>query len=225
MNRKIKKRLANWDYSDPINNVKSTLINFQKSALGLEVVNLDEVEKIGEFANDTRKSKNRDVTNTATLHNCDCKTFVSRKNVIVPCMHIYRLAMELGILVPTHFKSTKSQYIRLTEEEKAKRRALRRKELIKLRSMPKEKDQWGSWNRSLHLEKPQQERILRAFEIRDTEPETIRKNGSYWIIHDYGCSYEGCECDDFNYRQLPCKHMYTAAFVSQENVTILEEYI
>lgn len=75
INVEVKKKLIDWDFSDPINNSKRTLINCQKSALDLEVVCLDEQNRVGEFANSRRKLKNRDVTNTASLFSCDCKSF------------------------------------------------------------------------------------------------------------------------------------------------------
>ena len=92
----------------------------------------------------------------------------------------------------------------------------------RLKGIPKDSNEWGSWNRSLHTEVVQQQRVMRALNIRDDEPHTIIENGDNWIIHDYGVSLDGCDCDDFRYRNLPCKHMYTAALSSGINLEIVD---
>ena len=225
MDIQTKKKLIDWNYHDSVNDTNLNLINFQKSALDLELINIDESRKLGEFSNERRKFKNRDLSNTATLYSCDCKSFNyagnSPKKKFVPCMHIYRLAIELGIMIPKHFKSTKSSYTPLSEEEKTKRKAQRLAEVRKMRQMPADVNQWGSWNRALHLEKAQQERIVRAIEITKHEQKKIRKNGPYWVIQEYGCSLMGCDCEDFSFRKLPCKHIYAAASISGEILEIL----
>lgn len=216
-------KLENWNFNSPINDQKIGLINRQKSALMLDIVWIDYETNTAEFEND-RPKPGKDKTNTASLQECDCIDFrfVGKhlRKTLQPCMHIYRLAFELEILVPKHFSS--SSYIPLTEEQKLENKKVRFAAMQKLWNIPRDPTQWGSWNRLLHTEIVQQLRIMRALTIRDDEPHTIEKNGEYWIIHDYGVSLEGCDCDDFRARKLPCKHMYTAALSSGINLEIVD---
>lgn len=216
-------KLEDWDFKDPINEEKIGLINRQKSALMLDIVWIDYDTKIAEFANKKPKP-GKDKTNTASPNECDCIDFkFTGKNLrktLQPCMHIYRLAFELELLEPKHFSS--ARYVPLTEEEKEKNRLDRLAAMKRLQALPKDPEEWGAWSRLLHVDTTQQQRILRALDIKDNEPHTIEKNGEYWVVHDYGVSFEGCDCDDFRYRNLPCKHMYTAALASGINLEIVD---
>ena len=89
--------LGAWDFKDPLINSTTPQINRQKSARNLTVIMIDKPNTTGVFW-DAKKG----TRTTATLAKCDCKDFnfsgnASRKT-FKPCMHIYRLAMELGLL-------------------------------------------------------------------------------------------------------------------------------
>lgn len=215
-------KLESWDFNDSINDEKLGLVNRQKSALMLDIVWIDYETKLAEFTN-AKSRPGRDVTNTAAIDDCDCSDFrfagKHLRKKLQPCMHIYRLAFELELLVPKHFSS--ARYVPLTPEQKAENKRMRLAALQKLWDMPRDPSQWGSWSSSVHAEEVQQIRIERALSIRDNEPHTIEKNGENWIVHDYGLSLEGCDCMDFMERRLPCKHIYTAALVSGIELELL----
>lgn len=216
-------KLENWDFNAPINDEKISLINRQKSALMLDIVWIDYEAKLAEFVN-IKSRPGRDVINTAALDECDCSDFrfagKHLRKTLQPCMHIYRLAFELELLIPKHF--SKVRYVPLTEEQKKENKRVRRAAMEKLWGIPKDPTQWGAWNSLVHVEKAQQIRVERALSIRDNEPHTIEKNGEHWVIHDYGVSFDGCDCDDFRYRKLPCKHMYTAALSFGINLELVD---
>lgn len=216
-------KLENWDFNDATNDDKVGLINRQKSALILELVWIDYEEKTAEFLNQKPKP-GKDRTNTASLHECDCIDFKfvgkGLRKTLQPCMHIYRLAFELEVMVPKHFSTTR--YLPLTEEQKEENKRVRQAAIKRLQAIPKDPEEWGTWSRLLHTDFEQQRRIMRALNIKDDEPHTVIKNGDNWIIHDYGVNFDGCDCADFQYRNLPCKHMYTAALASGINLEIVD---
>jgi hypothetical protein len=93
--------LNHWNFGDDAANATLAQINRQKSALNLFVVALDRHSRSGIFADPKRREDH-----TATLKQCDCHDFNfagrSPRQRFAPCMHIYRLAMELGLLEPKY---------------------------------------------------------------------------------------------------------------------------
>lgn len=89
-------KLANWDFGDEKINSDTQQVNRQKSALNIEVIEIDKEGNTGVFSD----KKNGIVT--ATLSECECKDFNfignSPRKSFFPCMHIYRLAMELSLM-------------------------------------------------------------------------------------------------------------------------------
>ena len=89
--------LKDWDFSDESANGTGGLINRQKSAGTLVVMALDIKRRTGCFLDRERKTQS-----VTSLSSCDCRDFgfvgKSPRKTSQPCRHIYRLAMELGLL-------------------------------------------------------------------------------------------------------------------------------
>jgi hypothetical protein len=85
--------LDSWDFKDPGANGSISQVNRQKSARNLIVVEIDRASQTGTFLDRSKKA-----TNTASLHQCDCRDFSfagnSQRKSLRPCMHIYRLAIS-----------------------------------------------------------------------------------------------------------------------------------
>ena len=90
-------RLEHWNFGDRQVNGAVPLIARQRSAVNLMVLAIDRHLPEATFYDPKRKARH-----TATLGYCDCRDFSfvgnSLRNRLQPCMHIYRLAMELGLL-------------------------------------------------------------------------------------------------------------------------------
>src|SRR5215470_12595976 len=84
--------LLNWNFLDEAANSRIPQINRQKSARNLEILQFDPSEPCAVFFDPKRGN-----THVATLTQCDCNDF-TRLKVPKPCMHIYRLAIELGLI-------------------------------------------------------------------------------------------------------------------------------
>ena len=89
--------LGNWNFEDEAANSTLQQVNRQKSARNLEILQFDPSEPCAVFLDAKHATKH-----TATLAHCDCADFnmagASPRKVFKPCMHIYRLAMELGLI-------------------------------------------------------------------------------------------------------------------------------
>ena len=89
--------LTNWNFQDEEANSTTQQINRQKSARNLEILQFDPSEPRAVFFDPKRN--NRQI---ATLTQCDCNDFnlsgTSPRKTFKPCMHIYRLAIELGLI-------------------------------------------------------------------------------------------------------------------------------
>lgn len=81
---------------------------------------------------------------------------------------------------------------------------------------------WNEWDASVHQVEGQYERMARTesddIEILSYDKQTKigRVIGSKGDI--YTTTYQGCDCPDFQFRHLPCKHMYTLAMALDGNV-------
>jgi hypothetical protein len=190
-------KLNNWNFGDKEFNSGLQLINRQKSALNLELKSLDK---------EARKAIFTDFSETS-LEQCTCDDFnfvggYARKK-FQPCMHIYRLAIELGLMEIEHIGYNTKMKMMTPEERKEI-------ENVRLRSLDTDSKQWGHWNEKVHKNWQQKERQMRAYEIwKDKNISILNLNSA--IIHGYQVSLSDCTCPDFKDRMLPCKHIYCLA--------------
>jgi hypothetical protein len=201
-------KLNSWDFSNIDINSSLQLINRQKSALDVKIVSFDKIEKVAVFSD-----ANKGIVKT-NLQSCECDDFnltggYPRKK-FQPCKHIYRLAIELGLINVKHI-SNKTRLAAMTPEER------RREEVEKLLSLPVDDTQWGSWNEKIHRHWSQKERQFRAYEIKDDKNNNIDKEKACGEIggelNDYHTNLTSCTCPDFEKRKLPCKHIYCLAIL------------
>ncbi len=196
--------LGAWDFKDPLINSTTPQINRQKSARNLTVIMIDKPNTTGVFW-DAKKG----TRTTATLAKCDCKDFnfsgnASRKT-FKPCMHIYRLAMELGLL-DAKYEDHRAIEMRIAQQKEL--------ETLRLQSLNRDPTQWGGWDKLVHEAGIQKNRQYRGYFILDDDADEMRKVRDGWVIHEYYVTLEACECADFISRILPCKHIYATALVS-----------
>jgi hypothetical protein len=115
-----------------------------------------------------------------TLTNCDCLDFQTRG---LPCKHIYRLAVELGII-----------------------------EIIKRPSFDKDVVNHIKDSPDIDAHPEQQKRQQSAMDKKcapveiDFENKTAVFSGSGKV--PYTATLDSCTCRDYFVRKLPCKHMY-----------------
>ncbi|MEY2410626.1 MAG: hypothetical protein QOF48_3296 [Verrucomicrobiota bacterium] len=197
--------LTQWSFQDDKANSTTPQINRQKSSRNLEVIQFDRSEPRGVFA-DPRNN----IKHTATLTRCDCADFnfagEHPRKVFKPCMHIYRLAIELGLLEAKYF------------DYRARFRMagiLSREETARLQKLPPDVAQWGNWNAEVHASGIQRNRQYRAYAIVNEEDNAISIVDKVWRIHGYKVRLDLCECMDFCDRRLPCKHIYAVALASE----------
>lgn len=109
--------LKNWDFKDPELNSTTPQINRQKSARNLTVISIDMHNAIGVFFDAKKGTKN-----TATLNSCDCIDFNfsgrSPRKTFKPCMHIYCLAIELGLL-EMKYEDGRSKVAKIAEQKQS----------------------------------------------------------------------------------------------------------
>lgn len=115
-----------------------------------------------------------------TLSQCSCYDFQNRK---LPCKHIYRLAVELGVI-----------------------------EIIKRPSFDKERLQTIKDSNDIDSQPDQQKRIAKAKESGCT-PSFVDRNARTAIFAGsgktpYTTTVDACTCRDYSVRRLPCKHIY-----------------
>lgn len=196
--------LGTWDFKDPLINSTTPQINRQKSARNLMIVSIDKKNATAVFW-DVKKGTG----NTATLATCDCKDFSFSGNVprktFKPCMHIYRLAMELGLL-DAKYEDHRAKEARFSQQKQV--------ETERLQALNRDLGLWGEWNRLVHESGIQKDRQYRAYFILNDNADEVRKVQNGWMIHEYYVTLESCECNDFISRLLPCKHIYAAALMS-----------
>jgi SWIM zinc finger len=83
-------------------------------------------------------------------------------------------------------------------------------ETQRLRRLPPDLNEWGSWSSQIHVSGIQRNRQYRGYSIHHVEC-SILKTADGWLIHEYGLTLENCACPDFVERKLPCKHIYAVA--------------
>ncbi len=192
--------LINWNFQDEAVNSTSPQINRQKSARNLEILQFDPSEPRAVFFDPKRKERH-----TATLTECDCSDF-TRLKVPKPCMHIYRIAMELGFIQAKYLDHLARRSLAVT---------LWREETQRLQRLVLDPKQWGGWASEIHASGIQHSRQYRAYFIYHDERDAVRKTADGWLIHDYIANLHHCACPDFLDRNLPCKHIYAAALDSK----------
>ena len=196
-------KLVNWDFADQSLNSTTPQINRQKSAQNIEVIFLDPERKSGIFSD-----KRNPQVNT-TLDNCDCKDFNfagnSPRKKFAPCMHIYRLAMELN-LFSNHNFDQKTRNAMLPPDER------KENELKRIQSIESDLTQWGGWGSSIHNASQQTDRQHRSYGIFEGKDYEIIDN-EHAIISGYRTTLASCSCADFEERRLPCKHIYCFALL------------
>ncbi len=192
--------LIDWNFQDEAANSTTPQINRQKSARNLEILQFDPSEPRAVFFDSKRNEKH-----TATLTQCDCNDF-TRLKLPRPCMHIYRLAIELGVIEAKYLDRRARQALVPT---------LSREETQRLQRLAADPNQWGCWAPEIHASGTQLNRQYRAYSIYYDERGSVRKTTDEWLIHGYSATLDYCACKDFFDRNLPCKHIYAAALDSK----------
>lgn len=197
--------LKGWDFSDETLNGSQGLINRQKSAGNLVLLSLDQQRRTAVFLDREKK-----LQSNTSLDCCDCRDFhfvgkLPRKTY-QPCKHVYRLAMELGLLSASYLDHEAREALRLRGLGE-----LKHCEDDRLQSLGRDDTAWGGWPDAVHASGLQQNRQYRAYFIVQDEPDSIVREGLMWRIRDYTTSLSSCECADFRDRRLPCKHIYAVA--------------
>lgn len=124
-----------------------------------------------------------------TLHDCSCYDFEKRR---LPCKHIYRLAVELGIIEivkQRNASGTKGRKTRQTEEVT---------NIVQLENIHTHPEQIARQKRGM-------ESTCKPISI-DREVQTGIFSGSKGAL--YKTTLESCTCRDYFLRRLPCKHIY-----------------
>jgi len=199
--------LLNWDFSDRAENSTTPQINRQKSARNLTVQSLDRANGRATFYDLKLKA-----LITSELGVCSCRDFnyvgKSPRSQFKPCMHIYRLAMEIGLM------EARYEDYRLRTKVKAHEIAERKdEEDAILQGLPVSHDSWGGWDSRIHESGLQKNREYRAYDIHGDSAICEKDGMNGWTINSYSCSLFRCECADFQERRLPCKHIYAVALL------------
>jgi hypothetical protein len=196
--------LGTWDFEDPLINSTTPQINRQKSARNLMIVSIDKQNATAVFW-DVKKGTG----NSATLARCDCKDFNFSGNAprktFKPCMHVYRLAMELGLL-DAKYEDHRAKESRISQQNQV--------DTIWLQALNRDLGLWGGWHRLVHEAGIQKNRQYRGYLILNNDADKVQKVKNGWVIHEYYVTLAACECLDFLTRLLPCKHIYAAALMS-----------
>ena len=196
--------LINWNFQDEVANSNTQQINRQKSARNLDILEFDPSEPRAVFFDPKRNAKN-----TATLSACDCNDFnlagASPRKSFKPCMHIYRLAIEMGI-VEAKYSDHRARFALAAKSS--------RDETGRLQSLALDASQWGNWSAAIHASGIQRNRQYRAYRMYHDEHDMIQVTADGWRIHGYAVALSLCGCMDFLERKLPCKHIYCAALAS-----------
>ena len=122
-------------------------------------------------------------------------------------MHIYRLAIELGILGAKYMDNLDRFALSAT---------LSSHETQRLQRLDRDPNQWGCWALDVHTSGVQRGRQYRAYRVYHEEHGEPRTTGG--IYCDFGATLDHCHCEDFLNRKLPCMHIYALALVSKLSV-------
>lgn len=162
-----------WDYS--IHEDEKQIERQGRSMTYPFTFEIDKENKTGKFSSTT------DLPYYETsLNSCTCQDFIERNK---PCKHIYRLAIELGLIEIIKRKSGGYDKKKLDEIKKSD-------------DIDSQPDQIKRQKSALKC---------KIIEI-DKEIKTAIFKGSG--KEPYKTSLDACTCRDFSVRNLPCKHMY-----------------
>ena len=132
-------------------------------------------------------------------------------------MHIYRLAIELGLLEAKYEDHRTKEAIIVQQKQE---------ETVRLQTLNRDLGSWGGWDRLVHEADIQKNRQYRGYFILNDDANEVQKVNNGWVIHEYYVTLEACECLDFITRLLPCKHIYAAALMSGITLPLTQaEYI
>src|SRR6266581_5509342 len=164
--------LTNWNFRDEAANATTPQINRQKSARNLEVLQFDPSEPRAVFFDPKRGTRH-----TATLTECDCSDFnlagANPRKTFKPCMHIYRLAIELGLL-EAKYLDHRARF--------AMAGVLSHEETHRLQRLSPDAAQWGGWASEIHTSGIQRNRQYRAYSIARAEQDAIGQVEGGWAI-------------------------------------------
>jgi len=202
-------RLESWDFADDALNGTTSLTNRQKSAAHLAVAALDRTARTASFLDVEHQTKSQ-----TSLQSCDCRDFLfvgrTPRKKLQPCMHIYRLAMELGLMEPHYLDHTGRQAV-----HRGNIGQLKQTEDVRLRDLGRDPKAWGGWPAAVHQSGLQRNRQYRAYFLVDDERSSMLQKDSGWRVRDYLTALDDCSCPDFGERQLPCKHIYAIAILER----------
>ena len=198
--RPSRKVMFYWDFQDKVSNSTLPQVNRQKSARNLAVQQLDR-----ELARAVLFDPKRNETHAASLNECDCVDFTRQRTAFKPCMHIYRVAAELGMVELKHMDRALAARIN-SEAVNA--------ETKRLQAILRNEHQWGGWDMELHESFVQKNRQWRAYEDVHRN-QLVEQKGAVWFVNGWPASLERCGCPDFDDRNLPCKHIYAVALLSE----------
>jgi hypothetical protein len=202
--------LEHWDFSDKAANSSLQQINRQKSARNLVVQEFDRATTRAVLYDLKRKQ-----THIATLKTCDCVDFQRLKKVVYPCMHIYRVAAELGLLTLGHMDRALAERIdtqsRIAETER-------------LQALPLDKTNWGNWSSEIQESFVQKNRQWRGYVDVYVLERLVQRPSSGWLINGWSASLSQCHCPDFGERKLPCKHIYAVAILSDIQLPLSKQH-
>lgn len=199
--------LKNWDFGDQKLNATQQLKNRRKSALNLDMLEFDFEKQTAVF-----RDPEKNIIVKTSLTYCECRDFnftgKMRRKKYQPCMHIYRLAIELGLIKADLFDSKMKKDF-----------SHRRKNHT---NFIRDVDQWGSWNIAIHETDVQLKRQYQAYTMLYDDPEAIIMDDGSRILGHY-VTLESCSCPDFQERGLPCKHIYYLALVNNIDLSMSPE--
>ncbi len=187
----------NWEFGNSAKHTGSEIENRLKSASALSVVTLDVQKGTGSFY----RTKTG-LLSIATLSSCDCNDFARKRKMPIPCMHIYRVAIELG-LMPWLKQELHDPRIGISSEDVEV-------EEKRIASLAPDGTAWGGWSLDVHLSRVQQRRQMDGHQYH-LEGLCRGISTGQWIVKNYAVTLSTCECGDFQARRLPCKHIYAAA--------------
>lgn len=193
--------LTDWDFRDLDANSGGPQMSRQGSALRVEVVEIEKGKKTGVFFDN-----DRNLIDTS-LNECKCRDFhfvgKTPRKTFIPCKHIYRLAMELGLIDTTDQGYLTKIGVPFREEDDPCRYAMCQ---AAIRTIGRDYTRWGGWDNQVHVSQDQKIRQARAYEMLDENSHEMSK---------YTTTLESCTCPDFQARKLPCKHIYFLALQSK----------
>jgi hypothetical protein len=199
--------LANWNFKDEAANSTTQQINRQKSARTLEVFHFDPSVPRAVFFDHKRGTRH-----TATLSECDCSDFnlagTNPRKTFKPCMHIYRLAIELGFIEAKYFdhracfaavgalgydETGRLQWLLSQGHGNKDWFRLSQEETGRLQRLPSDPIQWGGWASEIHASGIQRNRQYRGYAIVRDEQGAICQVESGRTIQRYGVALDRCE--------------------------------